>query len=107
LTNNAKRFTFSAAEQAVYLPDMTNTPRAHIQVEICRFLSDMLGQHIAPHDDLRSKGLDSVGFLELIIFLEKQLDIPLPLQLMSGSPVTSVEVLVERIVAIRPTAFDV
>ncbi len=78
-----------------------------MQGAICRFLSDMLGQPVAPHDELRAKGLDSVGFLELIIFVEKQFQLPLPLQLLSSTPVTTVEALVERIVSAHPSATGV
>ena len=83
---------------------MEHDSRAHIQGAICRFLSDMLGQTVTPHDELRAKGLDSVGFLELIIFIEKQFHLPLPLQLLSAAPVTTVEALVDRIVTTNPSA---
>ncbi|MFN4894392.1 MAG: phosphopantetheine-binding protein [Pseudomonadota bacterium] len=86
---------------------MEHDSRAHIQGAICRFLSDMLGQPVAPHDELRAKGLESVGFLELVIFIEKQFHLPLPLQLLSSTPVTTVEALVEQLVTARPSATGV
>jgi acyl carrier protein len=82
---------------------MKNISPPDLQTKMCGFLGDMLSQVVTPDDDLRSKGLDSVGYLELIIFLEKQLDIPLPLQLLSASPITSVADLTKRIVAIGQT----
>jgi acyl carrier protein len=60
----------------------------------------MLGQTVTPHDELRAKGLDSVGFLELIIFIEKQLLIPFPIQLMTATPLTTAEALAERVLAL-------
>jgi acyl carrier protein len=62
----------------------------------------MLGQTVTPYEDLRAKGLDSVGFLEVVIFIEKELRIPFPLQLMSGSPITTVEAITEHLTASHP-----
>jgi acyl carrier protein len=86
---------------------MNNLSKEDIQIEICRFLSDMLGQSVAPHDELRAKGLDSIGFLELIIFIEKQLKVPFPIQLMTATPLTTAEALTERVVALSQSAHGI
>ena len=86
---------------------MTKISEEHIQGEICQFLSDMLGQSVTPHDELRAKGLDSVGFLELIIFIEKQLRVPFPIQLMTSTPLTTVEALAERVLALSQSAHGI
>lgn len=61
----------------------------HIQDEICRFLSNMAGERIHPSDDLRSKGIDSVALLELVIYIERELKIPFPLELLTSKPITT------------------
>lgn len=71
-----------------------------LQDEICRFLSSILGSDVGPCDDLRAKGLDSVAFLELVIFLERSLSIPLPLELVTAAPLTTAQALSERLMAI-------
>lgn len=64
----------------------------------------MLGEPCSPHDDLRAKGLDSVGFLELVIFIEKQLHIPLPVQIITSTPIPTVEALLARLAHTSPSA---
>lgn len=86
---------------------MTTPSRTHLQNEICRFLSDMLGEPCSAHDDLRAKGLDSVGFLELLIFIEKQLAIPFPIHILTSAPVPTVEALIARLEAVSPSTFGV
>jgi acyl carrier protein len=83
---------------------MTSLSKEYIEAEICRFLSDMLSQPVGPHDELRARGLDSIGFLELIIFIEKQLRIPFPIQLMTATPLTTAQALAERVVVLSQSA---
>ena len=66
--------------------------------EICAFITSMVGQPCAPLDDLRELGLDSVGFLEVIIFIEKTLKIPLPLNLLAGQSLSTVEALTRSLI---------
>jgi acyl carrier protein len=61
----------------------------HIQIEICRFLSNLAGESVNPSDDLRSKGIDSVALLELVIYIERELKIPFPLDLLTSKPVNT------------------
>lgn len=68
---------------------MTSFNVEHIKGEICRFLSNMAGESIHATDDLRSKGIDSVGLLELVIYIERELKIPFPLELLNSKPINT------------------
>jgi|688.fasta_scaffold2325844_1 acyl carrier protein len=61
----------------------------HIQSEICGFLSNLTGECVLSGDDLRSKGIDSVALLELVIYIERELKIPFPLDLLTSQPVNT------------------
>lgn len=74
-----------------------------LRAEICSFLSSMLGREISPRDDLKANGLDSIAFLELVIFIEKRLKIPLPLDLLTAAPLTTVDALIAHLRSIETT----
>jgi len=79
------------------------TPSASdLERDICRFVAEMLGCPCSPQDDLRKQGLDSIGFLELVIFIEKRCQVPLPLELMAAAPLTTVSALVARLALAEP-----
>lgn len=71
-----------------------------LRAEVCTFIEALVGRSVLPSEDLRSIGVDSIAFLELVIFLEKQLGIPLPLQLLTAHPLTTVQALLEHIVTL-------
>lgn len=77
---------------------MGNPSATDLEQDICRFVSEMLGCPCSQHDDLKKLGLDSIGFLELVIFIEKRCQVPLPLELMAAAPLTTVSALVARLV---------
>lgn len=72
-----------------------------IQSEICAFLTSLLGKSCEPQDDLRALGVDSIAFLELIIFIEKKLHVPLPLDLITSQPVSTIHALTTQLVSIQ------
>ncbi len=74
-----------------------------LRAEICSFLSSVLGRDISPCDELKAKGLDSIAFLELVIFIEKRLKIPLPLDLLTAAPLTTVDALIAHLLSIEPS----
>lgn len=71
-----------------------------IQSEICGFVSSLAGQECAPDADLKGLGIDSIAFLEIIIFIEKKLHIPLPLELITSQPVTTVASLTRHLTSL-------
>lgn len=76
---------------------MESLSAAALEQDICRFIAEMQGCKCLPSDDLKKLGLDSIAFLELVIFVEKRCRIPLPLELMAAAPLTTVSALVARI----------
>lgn len=77
---------------------MQSFSEEHLQTELCAFITSMVGKPCAPHDELRALGLDSIGFLEVVIFLEKTLKIPLPLDLITSQPLSTVAALAAGII---------
>ena len=71
-----------------------------IQSEICTFVSSLTGQECTPDADLKGLGIDSIAFLEVVIFIEKKLLIPLPLELITSQPVTTVAALTTHLTAL-------
>jgi acyl carrier protein len=68
---------------------MSTSSAARVEEEIRSFVTGMLGTACGPDADLKGLGLDSIGFLELAIFIEKRFSIPLPLEIIAaGSPIT-------------------
>jgi acyl carrier protein len=57
----------------------------------------MTGQRCDPDTDFKALGVDSVAFLEVVIFLEKKLSIPLPLELITARSITCVSGLVTQL----------
>jgi acyl carrier protein len=82
---------------------MNSLSADNLRAEICSFISSMLGTEVASHDNLKAKGLDSIAFLELVIFIEKRLKIPLPLDLLTAAPLTTVDALIAHLRSIEPT----
>jgi hypothetical protein len=76
----------------------------HLQSELCAFITSMVGRPCAPHDELSALGLDSIGFLEVVIFLERTLHIPLPLELMTSQPLSTVAALATRVTTLPSQA---
>lgn len=71
-----------------------------IQREICAFIASLLGRPCEPHADLRAIGVDSIAFLELVIFIEKRFKVPLPLELITASHLSTVQSLTAHLVAL-------
>jgi len=68
---------------------MSTVNTARVEQEIRSFVTAMLGSECGPDSNLKQLGLDSIGFLELVIFIEKRFAIPLPLELIAaGNPIT-------------------
>lgn len=78
----------------------------HLQSELCAFISSMMGKPCSAHDELHDLGLDSIGFLEVVIFLEKSLQIPLPLDLLTAQPLSTVAALAASLTNLRSTTRD-
>jgi acyl carrier protein len=74
----------------------------HLESEICSFISSLIGHPCAPQDDLKSIGVDSIALLEVVIFIEKRLSIPLPLELLTDGPISSVAALTTRLSSLHP-----
>lgn len=74
----------------------------HIQNEICLFLGQMIGRPCTMHDDLRALGVDSIALLELVIFIENKFKIPLPLELITSTPMTTVAALIQHLLSTYP-----
>ena len=105
LTPAPKSFSLPAQNHSLFsvLSNvMENPSAADLEHDICRFVAEMLGCPCSPHDDLRKLGLDSIAFLELVIFIEKRCQVPLPLELMAAAPLTTVSALVARLAAAEP-----
>ena len=68
--------------------------------ELANFITSLIGAPVSQFDDLTNKGLDSVAFLEVIIFVERKLQIPLPLSLLTSAPLTTIAALSEQIVTL-------
>ena len=79
---------------------MSALSKEQAQTEICAFVASLLGRPCAHTDDLRSIGVDSIAFLELVIFVEKRFHVPLPLELITASHVSTVESLASHLVAL-------
>jgi acyl carrier protein len=86
---------------------MNTASNEQLRAEICSFLEAIVGRQVAPADDLRALGVDSIAFLELVIFLEKRLSIPLPLQILTAQPVTTVQALLDQISTLTISAQSV
>lgn len=68
---------------------MSHLSTARVEQEIRSFVTGMLGTECGPDSNLKELGLDSIGFLELVIFIEKRFSVPLPLELIAGgNPIT-------------------
>lgn len=105
LTLAAKSFSLATRNHSFYsvLSNvMENSSVTNLEQDICRFVADMLDCQCSPHDDLKKLGLDSIAFLELVIFIEKRCQIPLPLELMAAAPMITVSALVERLLSPGP-----
>lgn len=76
----------------------------HLQSQLCAFIASMVGKPCTLHDDLRALGLDSIGFLEVVIFLEKTLKIPLPLELLTSQRLSTVAALTTGIANLHSAA---
>jgi acyl carrier protein len=74
----------------------------HLESDICSFISSLTGNPCTPKDDLKSIGVDSIAFLEVVIFIEKRLSIPFPLELLTDGPLSSVAALTTRLSALHP-----
>lgn len=76
---------------------MRVAPLAQLESEICSFVTTLTGEACSPDTDLKSLGVDSIAFLEVVIFIEKSLSIPLPLELITSQPITTVSALAARL----------
>ena len=85
---------------------MQAVPPHEIEREICSFVTSLTGRACAPHDDLKAIGIDSIAFLELVIFLEKRLAIPLPLELITAQPITTISGLTVQLASLLPVQRD-
>lgn len=79
---------------------MTKPDLDELCSDICQFLGSMVGSEVRPEDELQSQGVDSIAFLELVIFLERKLSIPLPLDILTTKPLTTARALTEQLDAI-------
>lgn len=73
-----------------------------LESEICSFVTSLTGQPCARDTDLKELGIDSIAFLEVVIFIEKQLSIPLPLELITSRPITTVAALAAHLEFLTP-----
>jgi acyl carrier protein len=73
-----------------------------LESEICSFVTSLTGQPCAPDTELKELGVDSIAFLEVVIFVEKKLSIPLPLELITSRPITTVAALVTHLQFLTP-----
>jgi acyl carrier protein len=76
---------------------MSNMTTSQIQIDLCSFVTSLTGHRCDPDSDFRALGVDSVAFLEIVIFLEKKLSIPLPLELITATSITTVSGLVAQL----------
>jgi acyl carrier protein len=72
-------------------------PPSHFREDVLRFLSQATGQTCTVKDSCADLGVDSVLFLELVIFVEKRFGIPLPLQLLTSHPLTTIQSLLDAL----------
>lgn len=68
-----------------------------LESDICSFVTTLTGETCAPDSDLKALGVDSIAFLEVVIFIEKKLSIPLPLELITTQPITTVSALAHQL----------
>lgn len=80
---------------------MIAPPDQQIETEICSFVASLLGRSCEPQDDLRSIGVDSIAFLEVVIFIEKRFKVPLPLDLITSSHAATVRLLASHLATLR------
>ena len=66
-------------------------------------MSSLVGHECTPDEDLKALGIDSIAFLEVVIFIEKKLQIPLPLELITAQPVTTVTALTTHLTSLLAT----
>lgn len=79
---------------------MSLPPAEQIASEICNFVDSLVGQRCSATDDLRALGVDSIAFLELVIFIEKRFKVPLPLDLITSHALSTPALLTQHLLAL-------
>lgn len=68
--------------------------------ELCTFITSLVGQRCLEDSDLRGLGVDSIAFLELVIFIEKRFKVPFPLELITSHSLTTPALVAHHVVAL-------